>query len=291
MRAAQPSPAGRGAAAQHPLHPPRHRCPRLCRARLSPGATGGAQPPRPEADPVLLTGDWRSRCPASRSSALGSCAAGLMLGIDRGSQCPVRIRAGSSTRTRKERAAFLQERGFPTASPFPSHTARQAQGHAALPRPGSRRDPAARRSPGSGERGAGVPGTGDGRSGCQREAPTLGKPSPGGCGCCPRRGSGASAARCSQGAHSAPDAFSNLARLARLRQRGRGASALTLARPRGRPRCRGAPSRAGRAALPRDTEPAGLRLAPGTAGSAPRAGRARGAQSPPKPITDTQQNP
>lgn len=155
MRAAQPSPAGRGAAAQHPLHPPRHRCPRLCRARLSPGATGGAQPPRPEADPVLLTGDWRSRCPASRSSALGSCAAGLMLGIDRGSQCPARIRAGSSTRTRKERAAFLQERGFPTASPFPSHTARQAQGHAALPRPGSRRDPAARRSPGSGERGQG----------------------------------------------------------------------------------------------------------------------------------------
>lgn len=82
-----------------------------------PGATGGARL-LPEADPLLLTGDWRSRCPASRSSALGSCAAGLMLGIDRGSRCPARIRAGSNTRTRKERAAFLQERGFPTASLF-----------------------------------------------------------------------------------------------------------------------------------------------------------------------------
>lgn len=106
--------------------------------------------------------------------------------------------------------------------------------------------------------------------------------------CCPRRGSGASEARCSQGAHSAPDAFSNLARLARLRQRGRGASALTLARPGGRPRCRGVPwgqaaARAGRAALPQDTEPAGPRLAPGTAGSAPRAGSARGDPVPPKP--------
>lgn len=108
-------------------------------------------------DPLLLTGDWRSRCPASRSSALGSCAAGLMLGIDRGSQCPARIHAGSSTRTRKERAAFLQEWAFPTASPFASYTARRARGRTVLPRPGSRRDPTARRSPGSGEHG--VPGT------------------------------------------------------------------------------------------------------------------------------------
>lgn len=118
-------------------------------------------PPEPPAGlgdgPLLLTGDWRSRCPASRSSALGSCAAGLMLGIDRGSQCPARIHAGSSTRTRKERAAFLQERAFPTASPFASYTARRARGRTVLPRPGSRRDPTARRSPGSGEHG--VPGT------------------------------------------------------------------------------------------------------------------------------------
>lgn len=138
-----------------------------------PGATGGAQPPRPEADPVLLTGDWRSRCPASRSSALGSCAAGLMLGIDRGSRCPARIHAGSSTRTRKERAAFLQERGFPTASPFPSHTARQARGHTVLPRPGSRRDPTARRCP----RERGARGRGAGDTGMAAPAP-KGKPRP-----------------------------------------------------------------------------------------------------------------
>lgn len=100
------------------------------------------------------------------------------------------------------------------------------RGHGGIPRHGG--------APGAGSTGQGCRGHGDGCSGCQREAPSLGKPSPGG-GCCPRRGSGTSAARCSQGAHSAPDAFSNLARLARLRQRGRGASVLTLARPGGRP--------------------------------------------------------
>lgn len=119
--------------------------------------------------------------------------------------------------------------------------------------------------PGAGSTGQGRRGHRDGCSGPQREAPSLGKPSPGGGGCCPRRGSGASAARCSQGAHSAPDAFSNLARLARLRQRGRGASALTLTRPRGRPRCEGVPS--GQAPGPgqRSRGPAGH----GTRGAAP----------------------
>lgn len=95
--------------------------------------------------------------------------------------------------------------------------------------------------PGPGTTGQGCPGHRDRCSGSRREAPSLGKPSPGGGDCCPRRGSGASAALCAQGAHSAPDAFSNLARLVRLRQRGRGVSALTLARPRSRPRCEGGP--------------------------------------------------
>lgn len=81
-----------------------------------------------KADPVLLTGDWRSRCPASPSSALGSCAAGLMLGIDKESQSRARIHAGSSTRTRKEPTAFLQERGSPPAPLFSSHRTRQARG-------------------------------------------------------------------------------------------------------------------------------------------------------------------
>lgn len=156
-----------------------------------------------------------------------------MLGIDRGSQSLAHIHAGSSTRTRKERTAFLQERGFPPAPPFPltrtagagPHRADPGRGHGGIPRRGD--------APGTGDQGR--PGHRGRRSGSQREAPSLGKPSPGGGGCCPRRGSGASAALCAQGAHSAPDAFSNLARLARLRQSGRGVSALTLAGPRSRP--------------------------------------------------------
>lgn len=197
-----------------------------------------------EADPVLLTGDWRSRCPASPSSALGSCAAGLMLGIDRGSQSLAHIHAGSSTRTRKERTAFLQGHGFPPASPFSSYTARQARGPTVPPPAGVTAGSQGAEVPqGPGTTGQGCPGHRERCSASQREAPSLGKPSPSGGGCCPRRGSGASAALCAQGAHSAPDAFSNLARLVRLRQRGRGVSALTLARPRSRPRCEGAPRR------------------------------------------------
>lgn len=149
--------------------------------------------PPAQADPLLLTGDWRSRCPASPSSARGSCAAGSMPGTDRGSRFPARIRAGSSTRTRKERSAFLHHEGFPPLAP-----------RSAL----AQRDPDAARSVRAQSPGAAAA----------------------------RAGSGA--ARGAQGALGAPDAFSNLARLARLRQRGRGASALTLARPRRRPRRR-----------------------------------------------------
>lgn len=153
------------------------------------------------------------------------------------------------------------------------------RGHGGIPRHGG--------APGAGSTGCRAHG--GGFSACQREAPTLGKPSPGGGGCCPRRGSGASAARCSQGAHSAPDAFSNLARLARLRQRGRGASALTLARPGGRPRCRGVPSglcpaRDRGAALLQDTERAGLSLSR----QHPRVGSAQGPPVPTQTNTDTQ---
>lgn len=122
-----------------------------------------------------------------------------MPGIDRGSRFPARIRAGSSTRTRKERSAFLHDEGFfVPPPPRPSFYSRSAGPRC--------------RSPG-------------------RPAPSEPRGS-----AAARAGSGA--ARGAQGALSAPDAFSNLARLARLRQRGRGASALTLARPRRRPRRR-----------------------------------------------------
>lgn len=150
--------------------------------------------PPAQADPLLLTGDWRSRCPASPSSARGSCAAGSMPGTDRGSRFPARIRAGSSTRTRKERSAFLHHEGFP---PPPPPVLLSLSGTPMPPRSVRAQSPGAAAA---------------------------------------RAGSGA--ARGAQGALGAPDAFSNLARLARLRQRGRGASALTLARPRRRPRRR-----------------------------------------------------
>lgn len=169
-----------------------------------------------------------------------------MLGIDRGSQSLARIHGGSSTRTRREPTAFLQEQGFPPAPHFSSYTARQARGPTVPPPAGvTAGSHGAKVPPGPGTTGQGCPGHRDRCSGSQRQAPSLGKPSPGGggCCCCPGRGSGASAALCAQGAHSAPDAFSNLARLVRLRQRGRGVSALTLAKPRSRPRCEGAPRR------------------------------------------------
>lgn len=132
----------------------RERCP----ARPSP-PSGDRAPRSPaglsllagEADPLLLTGDWRSRCPASPSSALGSCAAGLMLGTGRGSRSLARIHAGSSTTTRRERSAFSHQRGF---SPPPA-LAHGAQPPPCRPRPRSRRDPTARRlPPGPGSRGA-----------------------------------------------------------------------------------------------------------------------------------------
>lgn len=167
-----------------------------------------------------------------------------MLGIDRGSQSLARIHGGSSTRTRREPTAFLQEQGFPPAPHFSSYTARQARGPTVPPPAGvTAGSHGVEVPPGPGTTGQGCPGHRDRCSGSQRRAPSLGKPSPGGGCCCPGRGSGASAALCAQGAHSAPDAFSNLARLVRLRQRGRGVSALTLAKPRSRPRCEGAPRR------------------------------------------------
>lgn len=86
-------------------------------AQVGMRAALAAPGPPAQADPLLLTGDWRSRCPASPSSARGSCAAGSMPGTDRGSRFPARIRAGSSTRTRKERSAFLHHEGFPPLAP------------------------------------------------------------------------------------------------------------------------------------------------------------------------------
>lgn len=103
-------------------------------AQVGMRAALAAPGPPAQADPLLLTGDWRSRCPASQSSARGSCAAGSMPGTDRGSRFPARIRAGSSTRTRKERSAFLHHEGFP---PFCSRSA----GPRCRPAPSARRAP------------------------------------------------------------------------------------------------------------------------------------------------------
>lgn len=135
---------GEGALPGPPLAPSADRAPR---------SPAGLSLLAGEADPLLLTGDWRSRCPASPSSALGSCAAGLMLGTGRGSRSLARIRAGSSTTTRRERSAFSHQRGF--SPPPPSLTARSphraapGRGHGGIPRRGG--------CPRG--RGAGVPGT------------------------------------------------------------------------------------------------------------------------------------
>lgn len=183
---AQPgSPKGSGA--ESPSQPPRGLLPAALPCPLFPREPpAGPSLLAGEADPVLLTGDWRSRCPASPSSALGSCAAGLMLGIDRGSRSRAHIHAGSSTRTRTERTAFLRERGFPPASLFPSYTAR---GRTVPPPAGVT----------AGSRGAEVsPAPGITGQGCSGQGPLLRLPK----GspvlrqaeprrrCCPRRGPG-----------------------------------------------------------------------------------------------------
>lgn len=104
--------------------------------------------------PLLLTGDWRSRCPASRSSARGSCAAGWTPGIDRGSPFPARIRAGSSTRTRRERTAFLHRRGGSSCCPrFAPGALRGAPG-TPLPAPAQPSPAAAARAGSGAARGA-----------------------------------------------------------------------------------------------------------------------------------------
>lgn len=142
----------------------------------------------------------------------------------------------------KSEPHFCKNRIFLPPPPF--LLTRYARGPTVLPPAGvTAGSHGAEVSPGPGTTGQGVPGTQGPLLRLPKGSPGPGKPSPGGGGCCPRRGSGASAALCAQGAHSAPDAFSNLARLARLRQRGRGVSALTLARPRSRPCCEGAPRR------------------------------------------------